>query len=150
MLSTLLRRDHARLITANGHWDTLCIRGQHISHRVGPLMDFCLNPLRRGRKWTKSRRFTFFFFFLKKKKSWSKARSSISLCIYLACSEMSSWSKLTLEPSRLTNSPQSSKWKSLLPQGLFFYVVSYHLSSLTLQGKKPAPVVTKLVILDSL
>lgn len=145
MLSTLLRRDHARLITANGHWDTLCIRGQHISHKVGPLMDFCHNPLRRGRKWTKSKCFTFFFL-----KSWSKARSFISLCIYLACSETSSWSKLTLEPSHLTNSPQSSKWKSLLPQGLFFHVVSYHLSSLTLQGKKPAPVVTKLVRLDSL
>lgn len=63
---------------------------------------------------------------------------------------MSSLSKLTLEPFCLTNSPQSSKWKSLLPQGLFFHVVTCHLSSLTLQGKKPAPVVTKLVKLDSL
>lgn len=83
MLSTLLRRDHARLITANGHWDTLCIRGQHISHRVGPLMDFCLNPLRRGRKWTKSRRFTFFPFFLKKKKA--EARQEVLFhCVFIS------------------------------------------------------------------
>lgn len=64
---------------------------------------------------------------------------------------MFSLSKLTLEPFCLTNSPQSSQWKSLSPQGLFFHVVTYHLSSLTLQDKKPpAPVVTKLVRLDSL
>lgn len=63
---------------------------------------------------------------------------------------MSSLSKLTLEPFCLTNSPQSSKWKSLLPQGLFSTLLPYRLSSLTLLGNKLAPVVTKLVKLDSL
>lgn len=149
MLSTILKRDHAR---HHGKWPLrhLCIRGQHISQKVGPPMDFCHNPLRRGRKWTKSKGFIFFFFFLK---NWSEARRFFffSLYIYLTCSEMSSLSKLTLEPFCLTNSPQSSQWKSLSPQGLFFHVVTYHLSSLTLQDKKPpAPVVTKLVRLDSL
>lgn len=58
---------------------------------------------------------------------------------------MSSLSKLTLEPFCLTNSPQSSKWKSLLPRGLFPMLLPYSLSSLTLLGNKPAPVVTKVV-----
>lgn len=92
----------------------------------------------------------FFFVFLKKNLKRGKKFFFFSLYIYLTCNEMSSLSKLTLEPFCLTNSPQSSKWKSLLPQGLFFHVVTCHLSSLTLQGKKPAPVVTKLVKLDSL
>lgn len=82
-------------ITANGHWDTLCIRGQHISQKVGPPMDFCHNPLRRGRKWTKSKGFIFFFL-----KNWSKARRFFFFftIYYLTCNEMSSLSKLTLEP----------------------------------------------------
>lgn len=61
-----------------------------------------------------------FFFLLKKLKQGKK----FYFTIYFTSSEMSSLSKLTLEPFCLTNSPQSSKWKSLLPQGLFFHLVT--------------------------
>lgn len=49
--------------------ETHCaLQGQHISRKVGPPVDFCHNPLRNGREWTKSKCFFFFSFKLKRGK----------------------------------------------------------------------------------
>lgn len=145
MLSTILKRDHAR---HHGKWPLRHTVHKGTAHltKGGSSDGFLPQSTEEREKMDQEQGLHFFFFKLKR----GKKVFFFSLYIYLTCNEMSSLSKLTLEPFCLTNSPQSSKWKSLLPQGLFFHVVTYHLSSLTLQGKKPAPVVTKLVRLDSL
>lgn len=151
MLSTIVKRDHARLITANGHGDTLCITGTAHLTKGGSSSGFLPQSTEEWNRMDQEQVLGFFFFLL----NWSEP-SFISRNIYFTSSEiftsseMSSFSKLTLEPFCLTNSPQSSKWKSLLPQGLFSMLLPYCLSSLTLLGNKLALVVTKLVKLDSL
>lgn len=145
MLSTIVKRDHARLITANGQGDTLCITGTAHLTKGGSSSGFLPQSTEEWKRMDQEQVLHFYFLL-----NWSEARSFISRYIYFTSSEMSSLSKLTLEPFCLTNSPQSSKWKSLLPQGLFSMLLPYRLSSLTLLGNKLAPVVTKLVKLNSL
>lgn len=96
------------VITANGHWDTLCRRGQHISRKVGPPMDFCHNPLRRGRKWTKSKRFIFFCFF--KKKPEARQEVFFFFTIYLSHLQWNVFFKQTYSWAFLSDQ-QSSKFK---------------------------------------
>lgn len=147
MLSTILKRDHAR---HHGKWPLRLTVHKGTAHltKGGSSDGFLPQSTEEREKMDQEQ--GLHFFFSKKLKRGKKVFFFFPLYIYLTCNEMSSLSKLTLEPFCLTNSPQSSKWKSLLPQGLFFHVVTYHLSSLTLQGKKPVPVVTKLVRSDSL
>lgn len=120
--------------------ETHCaLQGQHISERW--VLQWIFATIHWGVEENGPRASASFFFLL----NWNEARSFSSRYIYFTSSEMSSLSKLTLEPFCLTNSPQSSKWKSLLPRGLFPMLLPYSLSSLTLLGNKPAPVVTKVV-----
>lgn len=122
MLSTILKRDHARLIMANGHGDTLCITGTAHLTKGGSSSGFLPQSTEERKRMDQEQVLRFCFFVL----NWNEARSFISLYIDSTGSEMSSLSKLTLEPVCLTNSPQSSKWKSLLPQGLFPMFLPHH------------------------
>lgn len=90
------------------------LNGQYVSVKVGPPMGHFdgHNPLSGG-EWTKEQKCFIF--------NWSKAGSFI-LLYKQHNREMSSWSKLTSEPTFcLTHSPPSSKWESLFQQSLFFF-----------------------------
>lgn len=145
MLSTILKRDHAR---HHGKWPLrhTVHKGTAYLTKGGSSDGFLPQSTEEREKMDQEQGLHFFFL-----KNWSKARRFFFFLHYiLSHLQWNVFFKQTYSWACLTNSPQSSKWKSLLPQGLFFHVVTYHLSSLTLQGKKPAPVVTKLVRLDSL
>lgn len=65
MLSTILKRDHAHLIMANGHGDTLCITGTAHLTKGGSCSGFLPQSTEERKRMNQEQVLRFFFSFKK-------------------------------------------------------------------------------------